>query len=376
MYKAYLFRMYPNSIQTRLIHQTFGSVRFVYNHFLEQNKNGKYKSAYLMCKDLKNLNIDYPWLKDCDSCSLRCAIFDLEDAYQNFFHKRSQYPKYKNRFIKQSYRTNCIRSSNKGKEYSNIEIDFITRKIKLPKLGKVTIRGYRHLKKLEGRIIQATISKEPTGKYYVSVLVERNESIKEKVIPETIVGIDLGIKDFIVTSNGDRIKNPKEIQRREKRLKRYQRALSRQEYGSKNYQKTQMKLARIHSRIKQSRKYNIIGIVSKLVKENDIIVTETLKIKEMVKNTRLSKYISDASFGSIVRQLKRKCEEEGKYYYGIEPYYASSQICYECGYKNREVKDLKVRNWECPNCQVHHDRDINASLNIMYEGLKKHYQIS
>ena len=373
MYKTYSFRMYPDEKQRILIHKTFGCTRFVFNYFLNICKKNGYQKAFEMCQQLKELQIVYLWLKECDSCSLRCAIFNLEDAYQNFFSKRSNYPNFKNKYTRQSYRTNCIRSNYKGKEYSNIEIDLSKKIIKLPKLNQVKIRGYRNLEKIVGKIINATIIKEHTGKYYVQVLVEEQEKEVPKKNPENIVGIDLGIKDLVITSNGEKYQNPKELQRYEKRMKRMQRKLSRQKKDSRNYIKTKIKLAKIHSKIKNSRKNHILSIVNKLVKENDIIVTEKLNVNNMVKNHNLARKILDASLQTICEILKWKTKLAGKYYYQVEPYYASSQICSVCGSKNEEVKDLSVREWECKSCGSYHDRDYNASINIMYEGLKKHY---
>jgi len=374
MYKAYKFRLYPNNKQTELIHKTFGCVRFVYNYFLNECRENGYQKAFDMCKKLKELVIEYPFLKDVDSCSLRNSIFNLEDSYKNFFSKRSNYPKFKNKFNKQSYRTTCIRSSYKGNGYSNIEIDLINKKIKLPKLGLVDIKGYRNLKSINGRIINATIERENTNKYYVSVIVEEKEVINEKVNPANIVGIDLGIKDLVVTSDGEKYSNPKEIMKHEKRLKRLQRKLSRQVKGSNNYYKTKLRIARIHSKIKNSRKHNIINIVNKLVKEHDIIVSERLNVQNMSSNHKLAKYILDASFNKICNLLKWKVKVLGKYYYQVDTYYPSSKICSHCNNKTDITNNLNIRKWECVVCGNTNDRDINASINIMFEGLKIHHQ--
>ena len=374
MYKAYKFRLYPDDNQKTLLHKTFGCTRFVYNYFLNECRKNGYQKAYDMCKKLKELIIEYPFLKEVDSSSLRNSIFNLEDSYQNFFAKRSGYPNFKNRFSKQSYRTTCIRSSYKGNDYSNIEIDLNNRKIKLPKLGLISIRGYRNLERINGRIINATIEKETTNKYYVSVIVEEIEVVKEKVNPTSIVGIDLGIKDLVVTSDGDKYYNTKEIEKREKRLKRLQRKLSRQIKGSNNYYKTKEKIARVHRKIKNSRKHNLISIVNKLVKEHDIIISEKLKVKEMSSNHNLAKSILDASFHKICELLKWKTRIQGKYYYQVDSYYPSSKTCSHCGSKTELTNNLSIRKWECKECGNENDRDINASINIMFEGLKIHYQ--
>ena len=374
MYKAYKFRLYPNDSQKELLNKTFGCTRFIYNHFLNECKENGYQKSYDMCKKLKEIEIEYPFLKEIDSCSLRNSIFNLEDSYKNFFAKRSGYPKFKSKFDKQSYRTTCIRSNYKGNYYSNIKIDLINKKIKLPKLGLVDIRGYRNIENIDGRIVNATVEKETTNKYYVSVVVEEKELIKEKIIPNNIVGIDLGIKDLVVTSDGEKYRNPKEIEKREKRLKRLQRKLSRQIKGSNNYNKTKIKIARIHSKIKNSRKYNLIKIVNKLVKEHDIIVSEKLKVKEMSSNHNLAKSILDASFNKICNLLKWKVKQEGKYYYQVDTYYPSSKTCSHCGNKTNITNDLSIRKWQCIECGNKNDRDINASINIMFEGLKLYYQ--
>ena len=373
MYKAYKFRLYPNDNQKILINKTFGCTRFIYNHFLNKCKEEKFIKAYDMCKELKELVLDYPFLKEVDSMALRCSIFNLEDSYKNYFSKRSAYPSFKNKFSKQSYRTNCITSVYKNKKYSNIEIDIKEKMIKVPKLGLVKIRGYRNLNELTDRIINITIEKEKTNKYYVSVITKKEEEIPKKITPTSIVGIDLGIKDLVVTSDGEKYPNPKEINKREKRLKRMQRKLCRQVKGSNNYNKTKEKIARIHSKIKNSRKHNIITIANKIVKEHDIIVSEKLNVKKMSSNHKLAKNILDAGFNKICELLKWKAKLLGKYYYQVDTYYPSSKICSHCDNKTEITNDLKVRMWECENCGNTNDRDINASINIMFEGIKIHF---
>lgn len=373
MYKAYKFRLYPNDNQKILINKTFGCTRFIYNHFLNKCKEKGFIKAYDMCKVLKELVLDYPFLKEVDSMALRCSIFNLEDSYKNYFSKRSAYPSFKNKFSKQSYRTNCITSVYKNKKYSNIKIDIKEKMIKVPKLGLVKIRGYRNLDELTDRIINITIEKEKTNKYYVSVITDKEEETPKKITPTSIVGIDLGIKDLVVTSDGEKYSNPKEINKREKRLKRMQRKLCRQVKGSNNYNKTKEKIARIHSKIKNSRKHNIITIANKIVKEHDIIVSEKLNVKKMSSNHKLAKNILDAGFNKICELLKWKAKLLGKYYYQVDAYYPSSKICSHCDSKTEITNDLKVRMWECENCGNTNDRDINASINIMFEGIKIHF---
>ena len=373
-YKAYKFRLYPNEKQRILIHKTFGCVRLVYNHYLAKQQKEGIKKAFTNCNDLKYLHEEKTFLKEVDSCALRCAIFNLEDANNNYLAKRSNYPVFKSKYAKQSYRTNCITNTYKDKTYSNIEIDLTNKKIKLPKLGLVDIRGYRNKKEINGRIINATVTKEKTGKYYVSVIVEEDIIPNDKVEATSIVGIDLGVKDLITTSDGEKYDNEKYIIKYEKRLKELQRKLSRQEKGSNNYYKTKKKIAILHAKIRNARKHHMINVVNKIVKEHDIIVSERLQVKKMTHDNNLAKYILDASFYMICNLLEWKTKLQGKYYYQVDTYYPSSQICSRCEHKEPLIKDLSIRKYECTRCGLELDRDINASINIMFEGLKLHYQ--
>ena len=376
IYRAYKFRLYPNEEQKILIHKTFGCARFVYNYYLNYQKEKGVQKTFDLCKDLKELENQYEYLKEVDSCALRSSIFDLEDGFNNFFAKRSGYPRFKSKFNRQSYRTSCVRGTYKEKEYSNIEVDLLTRNIKLPKLGKVKIRGYRNRERIEGKILNATISRETTNKYYVSVVVV-GDILIEKAIPTSIVGIDLGIKDLVITSDGVKYSNDKILMKYEKRLKRLQRELSRREKGSKNYLKTKEKIARVHAKIKNYRKHYLNDIANEIVDEHDIIVTEDLKVQDMFKDKKkaFNKSLSDAAFSTLRSLIEWKCKIKGKIYYKINTYYPSSQICSYCGYKNSKLKDLSIREYDCPKCGSHNDRDINASLNILLEGLKLHYNL-
>ena len=376
IYKAYKFRLYPTYDQKILINKTLGCKRFVYNHYLNYLKDNNGINRFDLHKDLPKLKEENEFLKEVDSTVLCSAIDDLCKAFNDYYAKRKGYPKFKNRFSRQSYRTSCIRSTKKGKEYSNIEIDLLSRNIKLPKLGNVKIRGYRNKDKIEGKILNATIIKDVTNKYYVSVVVVE-DLLVEKVIPTNIVGIDLGIKDLVITSDGIKYSNEKILMKYEKRLKRLQRKLSRQVKGSKNYLKTKMKIARLYAKIKNYRKHYLNDIANEIVDEHDIIVTESLLVKDMFKDKRkaFNKSLSDACVSTLRSLIEWKCKLKGKIYYKINTYYPSSQICSHCGYKNSKLKDLSIREYDCPNCGSHNDRDINASLNILFEGLKLHYNL-
>ena len=377
MYKAYRFRLYPTTNQIELIHKTFSCTRVVYNHYLEKQKalydEGKDSlSCFDMIKDLKNFQVERPYLKEVDSCSLRCSLFNLDDAFKRWYKGQGEYPKFKGKYnSKRSYRTNCISSTYKDKTYQSIEVDLKRHIIKLPKLKEVSIKGYRDLEYLPGRIINATIEQASTLKYYVSVLVEEDD-VYTKLKPRKIIGIDLGIKDIVITSDNEKIGNPRLIEKYEKRIKRCARELSRRVKGSNNYNKTKKKLAVLHQKLKNARRHFIHQITKKLVIENDIIVTESLKLKDMIEEKRLSKQLTNVSLGELCRVLEYKAKIYGKKYIKIDSYYPSSQECSRCGYKNEKVKDLSVRSWICPECGSYHDRDYNASYNIMFEGLKKY----
>ena len=282
--KGYVFRLYPNTEQQKQIEKSFGCSRYIYNYFLD--KSHGYINAYESIKEIPNLSIDKEWLKEVDSCSLRCSIFNLEDSFKRYKNKISNYPKFKSKTkSRQSYRTNNITSNYRGKIYNSIEIDLEKRIIKLPKLKELPIRGYRNLKDINGRIINATIYKE-AGKYYVSICVEE-ETLIPNIIPKAIVGIDLGIKDLLVVSDGTTIENKKYIEKYEKKLKGLNRWLSRCKSGSKNRYKVIKKIQAVYKKLKNARKYLLHSISNKIVKENDIIAVESLKINEMVQNKHL-----------------------------------------------------------------------------------------
>ena len=372
--KAYKFRLYPNNSQKEIINKTLGCTRLVYNYYLNKKQElykneNKNINVYDMIKDLPNLYVKYPFLKEVDSMSLRCALFDLDNAYNKFFKGNSRFPKYKKKFSKNSYRTNYVKNAYKEKIYENIKLDLINKTITLPKLKQVGIRGHRNQKEINGRIINATISREQYGKYYVSVVYE--QKIEEKsFIPNNIVGLDLGIKDLVITSEHKKYGNEKIIKKYENKIKLTQQKLSKKEKGSNNYYKLKQKLARLYTKLKNARKYIIHKITKEITDNNDIIVTETLKIKNMLKNHNLAKSLQDASLSEIIKQLTYKAKWKNKKIYQIDTFYPSSQICSKCNYKNSKTKDLNIREYECPSCHNKLDRDYNAAENILFEGLK------
>ena len=372
--KGYVFRLYPNVEQKTLINKTIGSARLIYNIFLRDridvyNNTKKGKSAYDQNIMIPSLLVKYPFLKEVDSCSLRNASNDLECAYDHFF-KQGGFPKFKAKGVKDSYKTNNVVSTYKEKVYNSIELDLEKRLIKLPKLKWVKIKGYRNKESINGRIRSAVIRRD-AERYYVSILVEE-DVYKPMFTPQSIIGIDLGIKDLIVTSHNEKIKNI--VKDRSKRLKGLQRALARCKAGSKNRYKIKLKIQRLWQKIRNARKHLIHDITNKLIKENDIIVCEDLDVKSMYKDHNIAKSLNSNPLGEIIRVLKYKAEWNNKKLIQIDRYYPSSQECSVCGFQNKELKNLSIRKYECPMCHTKHDRDFNASVNIMFEGLKIYMQ--
>ena len=369
-YKAYKFRIYPNKEQKIVIDKTFGCTRFVFNKFLSERKE-KYEeskiklSAYDELKELTDLKKENKWLKEVDSRALQKCVFNLDDAFKNFFH-RNGYPRFKAKGEHESYTTNNTLNEYKNVKYESIRIDFKNKVIILPRLKKVKFRGYRNIKEIVGKIKSATISKD-ANKYFVSILVEVPFT-KPTINPTSVVGLDLGIKDFIVTSYGEKLKN--EVKVNEKRLKGLQKGLARCKSGSKNRYKLKLKIQRLYLKIRNARKHMIYKLANKILKESDIVAVETLDVKSMYKVHSIAKHLNKVPIGDFLSVLKYKADWLGKKVININKYYPSSQVCNRCEYKNEEVKDLSVRKWICPRCGFEHDRDINASENIMFEGLK------
>lgn len=369
-YKAYKLRIYPTDSQRELIEKTFGCTRYIYNNFLAERKN-KYEESKIIVRvyeqlhELTDLKREKEWLREIDSCALQACVYNLDDAFQKFF-RGNGYPKFRAKGVHDSFRTNNTLSTYKNKKYETIRVDFNKRIITLPKLKEVKFRGYRTTKEIVGKIKSATISKDG-NKYFVSILVEVPFT-KYSINPTSIVGLDLGIKNFIVTSNGEKLKN--EVKINEKRLKGLQKWLSRCKPGSKNRYKVKLKIQRLYLKIRNARKHMIYKLANNILKENDIVAVETLDIKSMYQVHKIAKHLKNIPISEFIRVLKYKSNWLGKKIIEINKYYPSSQCCNRCDYKNEEVKDLSVRKWTCPKCGMIHDRDINASINIMFEGLK------
>ncbi len=365
---AYKFRIYPNKAQQELIHKTFGCVRFVYNYYLNKRKEMYEQSRktfnYRKCSmDLTQLKNEYQWLREVDKFALQNSLRDLENAYINFFKGIKKgikvgYPQFKSKKMHRlTYRSNFC--NNNLLVFENL--------VQLPKLGKVKCKVSR---KVEGRILNATVSQEPSGKYFIAIHCTQVDISK---LPETgqAVGIDMGIRTFATLSDGSCIENPKYLEKSLKKLKKLQRELSRKTNGSTRWEKQRIKIARLHEHIANQRQDMQQKASTDIIRNNDVICIEDLGIQDMMKNKYISRYIGDAGWGNFLKQLVYKAEWYGRSVIRVEDDYCSSQICSVCGFKNIKAKNFSHPKWKCPECGTVHDRDVNAATNILNEGLRK-----
>lgn len=364
MLKAYKYRIYPNKQQKEQIHKTFGCCRFVYNQTLAYRKDkyeqDKQSISKISCNNYCNqvLKKEYEWLKEVDKFALTNSIYNMDSAYQKFFKEHTGHPKFKSK--KNHYKSYATNFTN-----GNIKVDFENNKIKLPKLKWIKVKLHREF---IGQIKSATISQIPSGKYYVSVLVETEHTPMEST--GCMIGIDLGIKDLLITSDGEKFNNIRTTKKYEDKLSKEQRKLSHKVKGSKNWNKQRIKVTKIHEKIHNTRIDNLHKISYKLVQENQLIVSEDLSVSNMMKNHNLAKAISDCGWYELTRQISYKSDWNNRQYIKIGRFTKSSQPCNVCGYINTETKNLSVREWVCPKCGTVHDRDVNAAINILNEGLR------
>lgn len=368
MEKAYKYRLYPNKVQENLIQKTFGCSRFVYNYYLDKrvelyNNEHKTMSYYDCSKNLIDLKQELQWLREVDKDALQKSLKDLDTAYKNFFTLHSGFPKFKSKKDRhKSYRTSC----------TNNNIKYLGKHIQLPKLGKIKITD-RMIP--YGRILNATVSQDPDGKYYCSLCCT---DIAINPLPKTNnkVGIDLGIVDFAVQSDGIRIINPRFFEQSENKLAKLQREMSRKTIGGSNWNKSRVKVARLQKHIEEQRRDFLQKLTTNIVREYNVICLEDLSVSEMILKKQetnaltkvRNKHITDVSWAEFRRQLEYKCEWYGKELRFVDKYYPSTQICHVCNTLDGK-KDESIRMWTCPHCGTVLDRDLNAAINILHNAV-------
>lgn len=361
MMKAVKYRLYPTEAQKMLLNKHIGSARFVYNLALETKQtayagNQVNLSCFDLIKQLPELKKECEWLKEVNSQTLQQSITNLDTAFTNFFKGQAKFPRYKSK----------KRGNQSFNVPQNVKLDFDGEKLIIPKFKK-GIKAIFH-RKFDGNIKQATISRTPTGKYFASVLIDTKDvnKPKTKITKETTIGVDLGIKDFLITSEGNVVSNPKFLKKKMGKLKYIQ-----SKYSKHKGKRTRNKLAKLHEKVANQRLDFLHKVSTKLIRDNQTIALETLNIKGMVKNHNLAQSITDVSWGMFTRILEYKAEWYGTNIIRIGTFEPSSKTCSCCGYINKELK-LSDREWKCNGCGTIHDRDINAALNIKNFALRNY----
>lgn len=366
-HKAYVFRIYPNAEQKILFAKTFGCCRFVYNHWLYIRKTAytdkKESVSYNKCSqqltDIKKAE-EYSFLKEVDSIALQQALRHLDEAFQSFFTLQGKgYPRYKSKKENdRSYTTNCV----------NGNIELSNGYIKLPKIGKVKIKQHRKIP--DSYILKSvTVKQTPTGKYYVSILFEYEKQVQIKELL-SFLGLDYSMHELYKDSNGNEPAYPRYYRSAEKKLAKEQRKLSHMQKGSSNRNKQRTKVAKLHEKVADQRKDFLHKLSRQIANAYDCICIEDLNMKAMSRSLNFGKSVSDNGWGMFTAFLKYKLEEQGKRLIRVDKFFASFQTCNVCGYKNNATKDLSIREWDCPQCGTHHDRDVNSAINIKNEGVR------
>ena len=364
MLKAFKYELFPSEEQKSLIEKHFGCSRFIYNWGLElkikSHSDGKSISCIDIANQLPKLKEENQWLKEVNSQSLQMSLRSLDNAFTSFFEKRTDFPKFKARH-KSKPRFQCPQ---------HVRVDFETKTVVLPKIKEIPFALDR---KFDGAIKTTTVSRTPTNRYFVSILVDDGKELpaKPKVDPKETIGIDLGIKDFCITSDGEKTGNPSFLRKEEKRLGHHQRRLSKKKKGGIGYKRQKLVVAKIHERIANRRKDFLHKTSTMLIRENQSICIEDLAVGNMLKNHCLAKSISDVAWGEFRRMLDYKADWQGKNLLTIGRFESSSKTCSKCGYVNRELT-LSDREWICPVCRIKHDRDVNAAKNIKAFALTTH----
>lgn len=363
MLRAVKVRLYPNNQQAEKLSQVMGSARWFWNYALNlcnetYKATGKGLGRTAINKELPKLKKaeETSWLGDCYSQVLQSVTLNLTKAFKNFFEKRAKYPRFKSFHGKQS----CQYPQN---------VKIVDGCLKIPQLGLVKASIHRIF---EGEIKTVTVSKTPTGKYFASILFDTSQELPEVSITGKVCGIDLGIKDFAIVNNGEKTSkyaNPKHLKKHEKNLARKQQKLARKQKGSKNREKSRKLVAKIYERTSNTRHDFLHKLSRKIVNSNQVVVVEKLNIKGMVRNHKLAKAISDVGWGTFINFLDYKLKQKGGLLVEIDRWFPSSKTCSHCLYQMSEMP-LDVREWTCPSCGTHHDRDENASKNIRAEGIR------